>query len=173
MLSYRVERAVVLLAAVLLLVACAREPSEYRLLCDKYCPQVDALLDEKCGATDSWELCKPWIEKVGMLVDEINAELPDKKDDGDQQYVHSARTDIKDVREGIKDYAESRCAEKLDVDNNSRFFDCQRAWREITANFTSLSADLNGAASSTPFALDAEESDLPEPLVTMPLHQPL
>lgn len=147
--------ALVLLAVALVLAGCTREPSEYRVLCDKYCPQVDALLDEKCGSTDDWELCKPWVEKVSTLVDEINAELHGKEDEDGQQHVHSARTDITNVREGIKGYAELRCDEKLKVDNkksNSRFFDCQKAWRDISSNLTFLSANLNAAASSNPFA---------------------
>lgn len=146
-----------LLAAVLVLAGCTQKPSGYRLLCDEYCPQVDSLLDEKCGATDDWELCKPWIDKVSTLVDEINTELRGKKDEDGQQYVHSARTDINNIREGIKGYTQLRCDEKLKIEidsknSNSRFFDCQKEWREIGTNFTFLSVNLNGAASSNPFA---------------------
>jgi hypothetical protein len=148
-------RALALLAAVVVLAGCTQKPSEDRLLCDKYCPQVDALLDQTCGASDDWELCKPWIDKVSTLVDEINTELRGKKDKDSQQYVHGARTDINNVREGIKGYTQLRCDEKIEIDSkdsSSRFFDCQKEWREISSSFTLLSVNLNGAANSNPFA---------------------
>ncbi len=148
------------LTGVLVLMAltgCTQEPSDYRLRCDKYCSRLDALLDEKCGSSGDWELCKPWIEKVGPLADEISTELEGAKDAGDRQYVLRARTNVKKVREGIKGYAELRCHEKLDVGlgdkkKNSRFFDCTREWQEIGTSLELLSIDLSVGASSKPYA---------------------
>jgi len=141
----------------LVLTGCAQEPSDYRLRCDKYCSRLDAVLDEKCGSSSDWDLCKPWIEKVGPLADEIGAELEGAKDVGDRQYVYQARTNVKKVKEGIKGYTELRCHEKLEIElggkkNNSRFFDCTRHWQDVGTNLELLSVALSVGASSKPFA---------------------